>query len=109
MRVYLDCFPCFLRQTLDAARFVTDDEVIHAQVMHQALELLRCTDARQTPPAIGQQIHRLIRQVTGDPDPYRQRKQGSNRLALGLYPQLKDQIRDSATPLETAGPARTFR
>jgi len=102
MRVYLDCFPCFLRQTLAAARFVTDDEAIHAQVMHQVLELLRCTDARHTPPAIGQQIHRLIRQVTGDPDPYRKKKQSSNRLALRLYPQLKDKIRGSATPLETA-------
>lgn len=102
MRVYLDCFPCFLRQTLAAARFVTDDETIHAQVVDQVLGLLRCTDACQTPPAIGQQIHRLIRQVTGDPDPYRQKKQSSNRLALRLYPQLKDEIRDSATPLETA-------
>lgn len=102
MRVYLDCFPCFLRQTLAAARFVTDDEAIHAQVVHQVLELLRCTDARQTPPAIGQQIHRLIRQVTGNPDPYRKKKQSSNQLALRLYPQLKDKIRGSATPLETA-------
>ncbi len=102
MRVYLDCFPCFLRQTLAAARFVTDDETIHAQVVDQVLGLLRCTDARQTPPAIGQQIHRMIRQVTGNPDPYRQKKQSSNRLALRLYPQLKDKIRDSATPLETA-------
>jgi uncharacterized protein with ATP-grasp and redox domains len=102
MRVYLDCFPCFLRQTLDAARSVTDDEAIHAQVMHQVLGLLRCMDARQTPPAVGQRIHRLIRQVTANPDPYRQRKQGSNRLALELYPQLKDRIRDSANSLETA-------
>jgi uncharacterized protein with ATP-grasp and redox domains len=102
MRVYLDCFPCFLRQTLAAARFVTDDEAIHAQVAHQVLELLRCTDARQTPPAIGQQIHRLIRKVTGDSDPYQKKKRSSNQLALGLYPQLKDKIRGSATPLETA-------
>lgn len=102
MKVYLDCFPCFLRQTLAAGRFVTDDEAIHAQVVHQVLELLRSTDARQTPPAIGQQIHRLIREVTGNSDPYRKKKQSSNRLALRLYPQLKDKIRGSATPLETA-------
>lgn len=102
MRVYLDCFPCFLRQTLAAARFVTDDEAIHSQVVHQVLEVLRCTDARQTPPAIGQQIHRLIRKVTGDSDPYQKKKRSSNQLALGVYPQLKDKIRGSATPLETA-------
>lgn len=44
----------------------------------------------------------MIRQVTGNPDPYRQRKHGSNTLVLTLYPQLKDRIRDSANPLETA-------
>ena len=102
MQIYLDCFPCFLRQTLDAARFVTDDEKIHEQVVREVLELVCRTDGRQTPPAIGQQIHRVIRRVTGNPDPYRQRKHGSNMLALELYPQLKDRIRGSSNPLETA-------
>jgi uncharacterized protein with ATP-grasp and redox domains len=102
MQVYLDCFPCFLRQTLDAVRLVTDDEAIHERVMRQVLELVCRTDAHQTPPAIGQQIHRMIRQVTGNPDPYRQRKHDSNTLALGLYSQMKNLIRGSANPLETA-------
>jgi len=102
MQVYLDCFPCFLRQTLDAVRFVTDDEAIHERVVRQVLELVSRIDAHQTPPAIGQQIHRMIRQVTGNPDPYRQRKHDSNALAMQLYPQLKDRIRSSRNPLETA-------
>ncbi len=102
MRVYLDCFPCFLRQTLDAVRFVTDDEAVHEAVLREVFELACHIDARQTPPAIGQQIHRVVRQMTGSRDPYRQRKQDANRMAMGLYPRLKDQIRRSATPLETA-------
>jgi len=102
MRVYLDCFPCFLRQTLDAVRFVTDDEAIHERVVRQVLELVCRADARQTPPAIGQQIHRAIRRVTGNSDPYRQRKDDSNVLAMKLYPQLKEHVRDSSDPLETA-------
>jgi uncharacterized protein with ATP-grasp and redox domains len=102
MRIYLDCFPCFLRQTLDAVRFVTNDEMIHKQVVQQVLELVSRTDACQTPPVIGQQIHRLIRQMTGNADPYHRRKHDSNALAMELYPQLKTQIRSSAHPLETA-------
>jgi uncharacterized protein with ATP-grasp and redox domains len=102
MQVYLDCFPCLLRQALDAVRLVTDDEKIHEQVVRQVLELVCRTDARQTPPAIGREIHRVIRRVTGNPDPYRLRKYGSNTLALTLYPQLKDRIRGSDNPLETA-------
>jgi len=102
MRVFLDCFPCFLRQTLDAVRFVTNDEQIHERVVRQVLELVNNIDAGQTPPAIGQQIHRLIRQMTGNADPYRQRKHDSNVLAMKLYPPLKERIRDSSHPLETA-------
>jgi damage-control phosphatase, subfamily I len=102
MRIYLDCFPCFLRQTLEAVRFVTTDETIHEEVVRQVLALIGSTDARQTPPAIGQQIHRVIRWATGNADPYRQRKYDSNLLAMRLYPQLKDRIRGSRAPLEMA-------
>jgi uncharacterized protein with ATP-grasp and redox domains len=32
MQIYLDCIPCFVRQALDSARLVTDDEQIHEKV-----------------------------------------------------------------------------
>jgi uncharacterized protein with ATP-grasp and redox domains len=102
MRIFLDCFPCFLCQTLDAVRFATNDEQVHERVVRQVLELVHRTDAGWTPPAIGQQIHRMIRQTTGNADPYRQRKHDSNALALRLYPQLKQRIRNSDHPLEMA-------
>lgn len=102
MRVFLDCFPCFLRQTLDAVRFVTKDEQVHETVVRRVLELVNTIDAGQTPPAIGQQIHRVIRQMTGNADPYRQRKHDSNALAMKLYPQLKQRVKNSSHPLEMA-------
>jgi uncharacterized protein with ATP-grasp and redox domains len=102
MRVFLDCFPCFLRQTLDAVRFVTKDERVHERVVRQVLRLVNNIDAGQTPPAIGQQIHRVIRQMTGNADPYRQRKHDSNRFAMKLYPQLKQRVTDANHPLEIA-------
>jgi uncharacterized protein with ATP-grasp and redox domains len=102
MRVYLDCFACFLRQALEAVRFVTKDEQMHERVVRQVLKLVNNIDAGRTPPAIGQQIHRMIRQMTGNADPYRQRKHDSNGLALRLYPQLKQRIRNSSHPLRVA-------
>jgi uncharacterized protein with ATP-grasp and redox domains len=102
MRVYLDCLPCFLRQTLDAVRFVTSDKQVHERIVRQVLELVNNIDAGQTPPAIGQQIHRIIRRMTGDADPYRQRKHDSNVLAMKLYPQLKQRVKNSSHPLEMA-------
>lgn len=102
MRIYLDCFPCFLRQALDAARFATDDENVHETVVQHVLCLVSEMDIRQSPPVIGQQIHRLIRQITGKADPYHQQKRLSNELALRLYSEMKQDVDEAPNPLEAA-------
>jgi len=102
MRIFLDCIPCFVRQALDAARLATDDERIHEQVVRQVLKLAAELDMSQSPPAIGQQIHGLIRELIGNNDPYRELKQRSNRLALRMCAELKETVKTSEDPLETA-------
>lgn len=102
MRIFLDCIPCFVRQALDSARLVTDDEQIHEKVVREVLRLAADLDMSQSPPVIGQQIHRLIRKLIGNTDPYRELKQRFNRLALELCAELEERVRTSEDPLETA-------
>ena len=102
MRTYFDCIPCFVRQALDSARLITDDEQIHEQVMRGVLRLASRMDLRQSPPAMAQKIHRMIRKLTGVEDPYLQAKNRFNKLALKMYPELREQIQASADPFETA-------
>jgi uncharacterized protein with ATP-grasp and redox domains len=102
MRTYFDCIPCFVRQALDAARLATDDEQVHEQVVRQVLKLTTKLDMSQSPPVIGQQIHRLIRNLVGQDDPYRRIKGRFNNLALSLYPELRKHIVSSNNRLETA-------
>jgi len=102
MRTYFDCIPCFFRQTLDSVRLITDDEQIHEQVMREVLCLACKMDLRQSPPAMGQKIHRIIRKLTGVQDPYLQVKNRFNKLVLQMYPELRERIEASADPLETA-------
>ncbi|RLB79125.1 MAG: hypothetical protein DRH24_13305 [Deltaproteobacteria bacterium] len=102
MQIFLDCIPCFVRQALDAARLATDDEQIHQEVVRGVLRLAADLDMSQSPPAIGQQIHRLIRKLVGSEDPYREIKSRFNSLALRLYPELRKRIMDSDDSLETA-------
>ncbi len=100
MQTYLDCIPCFVRQGLEVARFVSEDERIHEQVLRGILEAALALDFRQPPPAMGQKIHRLVRELTGQTDPYREVKDRFNALGLQWYPQLKEQIRSSRDPLD---------
>ncbi|MCD6176003.1 MAG: DUF89 family protein [Planctomycetes bacterium] len=102
MKTYLDCISCFVRQGLDSARLVSDDEQIHEQVVRQVLRLAVNLDISQTPPAMGQQIHRLIRELTGNEDPYRQMKQRFNRLATDMCDELEDRVAMAEDPLEAA-------
>ncbi len=102
MRIFLDCIPCFVRQALDSARLATDDEQIHEQVVREVLRLTADLDMSQSPPAIGQQIHRLIRKLIGNNDPYHELKQRFDRLALRMCAELEGCIKTSEDPLETA-------
>ena len=102
MKIYLDCIPCFIRQSLDAARHATDDVKIHEKVVRGILGLANNLEMRQSPPAIGQQIHRLIRKLVGVEDPYHKVKQQFNNAALKLYPKMRQLIIESMNPLETA-------
>lgn len=102
MKTYIDCIPCFISQSLNAARLATSDEAIHEQVMRGVLSEVNGMDLSQPPPLMGQYIHRIIRQLTGDDDPYKRVKEQFNRFALALLPDLRKKVDESADPLETA-------
>jgi len=102
MKIYFDCIPCLVRQVLDSVRLTTDDEDIIEQVMRRALSLACRMDLRQSPPAMAQKVHRVIRKLTGVKDPYLQMKNRFNKLALQMYPDLKKRIEDSLDPFQTA-------
>jgi uncharacterized protein with ATP-grasp and redox domains len=57
---------------------------------------------RQSPPALAQKVHRIVRRITGVPDPYLELKNRYNRLALEILPDLEQRVADSPDPFETA-------
>jgi uncharacterized protein with ATP-grasp and redox domains len=64
--------------------------------------LLADLDMSQNPPAIGQKIHRLIRKLIDNDDPYYELKKKFNNLAVRICHDLKENIQTSEDPLETA-------
>jgi uncharacterized protein with ATP-grasp and redox domains len=102
MKTYLDCYPCFLRQALEAARLAGVDDVQQKAILSRVLELLGQVELASTPPEVGGRIHRLVRQETGNADPYQALKQESTRQALAFYPQMRALVAQSDDPLDTA-------
>lgn len=102
MRTYLDCYPCFLRQALDAARFAGADDEAQAHVLQETLALLQTLDPAATPPEIGDQIHRRVRETTAHADPYDTVKRVATERALELYPWMQHHIAGAADPFGQA-------
>lgn len=102
MRTYLDCYPCFLRQGLDAARRLGADEPEQKRVLDLLLGVLAQVELSATPPHIADQIHRLVRRTLGDGDPYRDFKDAATREALALYPRLEELVSKAVDRLEMA-------
>lgn len=102
MKASLDCIPCFIRQTLDAAKLISTEASEHERITREILGFIAKIDLDRTPPVLGQAVHRRIREITCVDDPYRQVKEYQNRMALGLLPMLKSEINASSDPLMTA-------
>ena len=102
MKVYLDCFPCFMRQALDAARMATDDLSVQREVLDRVARVLPAVPLDATPVEIGQKVHRTVREITGVADPYRAVKKKSNDIGVSLYPGLKARVERAADPLLAA-------
>ena len=102
MRTYVDCYPCFLRQALTAARMAGASDAMEWQVVHHVLELVRDLPEGATPPELVDRVHRLVRESIGSGDPYAGAKASSTAAALDLYPRLTELVAASPNPFETA-------
>jgi len=104
VQTYLDCYPCFVRQTLQAARMAGADEAQQRDIMCQALDLLgrHSVGTILSPPEIAYRIHKMVRKQTGVNDPYYEAKQVSTQRALALYPELKQVVHQADDPLDAA-------
>jgi damage-control phosphatase, subfamily I len=101
MRVHLDCFPCFLRQSIIALRIGTKDELLRERILKSVLPEIQIADMSRPPAYATTFIHRKIRQMLGK-DPFEELKSEYNKIALGLYPSLKKMVGQSKDPLWTA-------
>jgi len=102
LNAHLDCFPCFLRQALEASRMATQDEGLQRTVLQRVSSVLAGLPRGLTPVDMGMEVHRTVQAISGSKDPYRLVKKRSNDEALSLYPRLRKAVDTSPDPLLTA-------
>jgi uncharacterized protein with ATP-grasp and redox domains len=102
MKTHLECIPC----TLNSYLRLVDTAIIppekREELMRDILVFLSDVDYRISPPAMGRELHRMIRASLQNPDPYLEIKEKYNRMMLELYPSFREMVAKSSAPCETA-------
>ncbi len=96
LEIFLDCFPCFLRQTLEAGRIAGADEKTQREVLNSVMRALLEVSQESTPPEIGWLIHKTIREATGNLDPYKEIKKSHNEQVMRIEADLVNFINESS-------------
>jgi uncharacterized protein with ATP-grasp and redox domains len=99
LKVEIECLSCIIhRGYLEIAESSKDPKL----QFKLASKLLDYLSKEFTPNAVaailGTTRDRIIKQISGNPDIYKEKKKLSNKKALALLPQLKNAIENEATP-----------
>ncbi len=102
MKIYTGCIPCFARQAVEASEMAAEDPELREKIIRAALKEIARLPFDKTPPYAGVVIHRIVRKMAGDVDPYKELKALYNRKALEYYPLMKKLVADARDRFETA-------
>ena len=99
MRIYPECYPCFLRQAYNTLKLLAQDEEVQEALIKEIMGKLAQYKGEDPPPKVSQIVYGTIAQRLGVADPYKEKKLECNRMALELYPHLKEMVMMSPDPL----------
>jgi uncharacterized protein with ATP-grasp and redox domains len=98
LSVTYDCIPCAIGSLVTLFTKGLVPERRQEPAMRALLAYLSQLDFKLSLPQMGQEMHRLIRDVLENPDPYFEIKRTFNQLMLEYYPDLKKLVDEAADP-----------
>lgn len=88
---------------MEASKMATGNKIKQEKTLKAVLSELENTSLKnKIPPQIARKVHRIVREVTKNNDPYKKVKDRYNRKALKMYPSLKRKVAKSKDRLLTA-------
>ena len=95
MKLATDCYECLRRLLCQAADLATDDASLKQRVTEEAMKILDNEFSySQLSIVIATKIHKVVKEVTHNPDPYKAMKEREMTLARELYPELRSRYKD---------------
>lgn len=104
MKIAYECLPCLIRESIESARRITDDTAMQQSIIKNTMKEVSKLNFSETAPYFGRIIHRYIKEISGNPDPYKDLKAKYNHVATEICKDfnLSDLINNSTSPIDTA-------
>lgn len=96
MKIEIDCIPCLSRQALTALRMLNLSKDRELDILREVLNFSETVPLDDAPPAApADKVHRMIRNLTNEADPFKKIKKEYNAQALRFESELWREINDS--------------
>ncbi len=102
MKIYPECYNCFITQAIRSSKIHTSDKEKILTVVQEVVKTLVGIDHSVPPPLISEYVYGTIRHMLGIDDPYAEIKKRYNDIALGYVEFARKRIASSDKPLECA-------
>jgi uncharacterized protein with ATP-grasp and redox domains len=96
------CIVCLFRLASRTARAATANPRLQGQIIDRLADELPKMPVGTIPPQVGRLIQRIVGEITGDADPFREARRQSNALVLARLPVLQRQVERAGDPLREA-------
>ena len=110
MKTTIDCYPCLQRLVYQAAQLATADKELQARAVREGLKVLEKNfSCDGVSIVIAAELHRVIKEITGNDDPYREMKERETIVAKELYREISaENFDDFSNCLELAARANAI-
>jgi len=102
LSVTYDCITCAIGSLVTLFNKGVVPEEKREPAMRAVLAYFSRLDFSMSLPQIGREMHRIIRDILENPDPYLEIKRTYNRLMMESYPNLKNFVDGAADPFSVA-------
>jgi uncharacterized protein with ATP-grasp and redox domains len=102
MKTFPECIPCFIRQSIQAAKFAGAPPVKQKEIADKIEDYLKNINMEDIPPKTSRNMHIEIRKLLNNEDPYKTVKDKYNAIALSMYDRLKEIVNQAEDKLLTA-------
>ena len=100
MKISPQCYDCLRRLIYQAAGLATDNTSLEQKAVEEAMKILDNEfSCDQISIVIATNIHKVIKEITGNSDPYRTVKEKEISIATELYPEIRLQYKNDLKSL----------